>query len=314
MIIDNADGDDKEDLLKEYLPEGPRGSVLITSRDFRLIAQKGGIELTVLDEDSAVNLLMIMSRFNGDKLDEEERNEEHGAGRDIVNRIGCLPLGITHAANIILSDSCTFSEFFEAYSNRELIQDCEEVRLINQANGGTYRYSLRTVWNMNFDRLDPDAQSLINLLSYLDPDRIRLRHLSEGVDKAKDPSLRFMDNAYKRNKLKTQLLRSSLATQSEKHKELRMHRLVQASCHLRMDIAECRQSFHNAIKIVRNCWPIPPRAAIYDPALWDAQQALLPHVQSLCAQYVASCKEGKPLIPHDTVNWDFAVILYEAGW
>ncbi|KAI1391821.1 uncharacterized protein F4822DRAFT_106017 [Hypoxylon trugodes] len=314
MIIDNADGEDKEALFKEYLPEGDRGAVLITTRDLRLIAQKGGIELKVLDKESAVNLLIAMSRFNGDKLDDDERIEELDAAVNIVRRIDYLPLAIMHAANLIISDSCTFSEFSEAYNNRELIQDCEEVRLINQSNGSTYRYSLRTVWNMNFDRLEAGPRSLIKMLSYMDPDRVQLRHLTEGVEKAKDPVLDFMDSAYKRNKLKTHLLRSSLVTQSEKHKELRMHRLVQASCHLRMDLAERRQSFQNAITIIKYCWPVPPRSAIYDPSLWDAQQALLPHVQSLCAHYVASCKEGNPLIPQEAANWDFAAILYEAGW
>lgn len=314
MVIDNADGEDKETLLKEYFPEGDHGSVLITTRDFRLIAQKGGIELTVLDEESAVNLLTIMSRFDGDKLDDVERSEELGAALSIVKRIDCLPLAIMHAANLILSDSCTFSEFFEAYNNRELIQDCEEVHLVNHSNGATYRYSLRTVWNMNFDRLETGPQGLIKMLSYMDPDRIQLRHLNEGVEKAKDPALNFMDNAYKRNKLKTHLLLSSLVTQSVKHKELRMHRLVQASCHLRMGLAERRQSFLNALTVVKHCWPVPQRSAIYDPTLWDIQQALLPHVQSLCAHYVASCTEGSPLIPHETVNWDFAALLYEAGW
>lgn len=314
MVIDNADGDDKEELFKVYFPEGPRGSVLITTRDFRLIAQKGGIELTILDEESAVSLLTSMSRFNGGKLDDAERKEELEAALSIVRRIDCLPLAIMHTANLVLSDSCTFSEFLEAYSNRELIQDCEEVRLVNQSSGAAYRYSLRTVWNMSFDRLDSGAQSLIKMLSYMDPDRVQLRHLADGVEKSKDPALDFMSTAYKRNKLKIQLLRSSLVTQSEKHKELRMHRLVQASCHLRMDLSERRQSFSNALTIVKHCWPVPPRTAIYDPALWDTQQALLPHVQSLCAHYVISCKEGNPLISHETVNWDFPMILYEAGW
>ncbi|KAK3311103.1 uncharacterized protein B0T15DRAFT_61396 [Chaetomium strumarium] len=299
---------------RDRMAEGPRGSVLTTPRDFRLIAQKGGIELSVLDEESAVTLLTSMSRFNGDKLDDDERKEELDAALSIVRRIDCLPLAIMHSANLVLSDSCTFSEFLEAYSNRELIQDCEEVRLVNQSSGAAYRYSLRTVWNMSFDRLDSGAQSLIRMLSYMDPDRVQLRHLADGVGKAKDPALGFMDIAYKRNKLKVQLLRSSLVTQSKKHKELRVHRLVQASCHLRMDLEERRQSFKNALTIVKHCWPVPPRTAIYDPALWDAQQALLPHVQSLCAHYVVSCKEGNPLIPPETVNWDFPMILYEAGW
>ena len=81
-----------------------------------------------------------------------------------------------------------------------------------------------------------------------------------------------------------------------------------------MNLAERRRSFENALTIVKHYWPVPPRVAIYDPELWGDQQALLPHVQSLCAHYLASCKEGKPLIPHETADWDFASMLHEAGW
>ena len=312
MIFDNADGDDREDLLREFWPKAGRGSILITSRDQKLVNQFGGVELTVLEEDSAVDLLMNLTKLNRARLPQESVTEELDAAKKIVQRIDFLPLGINQAANLIVNDSCSLTEFFEAYNNRELIQDSEEVRLVR--SGSTYQYSLRTVWSMNFETLTEEQQDFIKIISFLDPDRIQMRLFSEGVSKSQDPNLSFIDTAYKRNKCKVGLLRSSLVSQSEKFHELRMHRLVQASCHLRMDLAQRQRNFKCAITLVKNCFPVPPRIAVHNPALWEDQQAFLPHVQTICSHYVTSCQQGQPLIPHEVVDWEFASILYEAGW
>lgn len=312
MVIDNADGEDKNVLLTEFWPYADRGSILITSRDTSLTKQFDGIELTVLDEESAVNLLLKWTRFDQSNFLEEEALDELAGAKGIVRRIDYLPLGIYQASRLILNDSVSFADFLEAYGNRELIEDSEEVRLVNQ--GSTYKYSLRTVWNMNFDRLSAEPQSLIKLMSFLDPDRIQIRLLLEGADKANDPELAFINTPYKRNKCKTALLKSGLVSQSEAHRELRMHRLVQASCHLRMSPLERQRSFKNAITLLKHCWPVPPRIAVHNPSLWEEQKALLPHVQALCTHYTASIQRDEPLIPHDTVDWEFASVLYEAGW
>lgn len=312
MIFDNADGDEKENLLKEYWPKAKRGSVFVTTRDFRLIGQLGGIELTVLDQENAVSLLLNLTKFKSSKIPDDQVEEEITAATKLVKRIDYLPLGISQAANLILNDSCLYSDFLDAYNNRELIEDSEEVRLIN--HGSMYQYSLRTVWNMNFDRLADEPQRLLELMSFLDPDRIQMRLLTDGPLEARDPELAFVGTPYKRNKCRVALRQSSLVTQSDKLRELRMHRLVQASCHLRMRLDERRKSFKNALTLVKNCWPIPQRTAIYDPSMWEDQQALLPHVQALCAHYVTSCQQGEPLIPQDETDWDFASVLYEAGW
>ena len=73
---------------------------------------------------------------------------------------------------------------------------------------------------MNFDRLAEDPQGLIKVMSFLDPDRVQLSLLANGVSNANDSALSFIGTAYKRNKCKVALLQSSLVTQSEKHKEL----------------------------------------------------------------------------------------------
>lgn len=312
MVFDNADGDDKQDLFKDFWPKCDRGNVLITSRDQTLIGQFGGVELTVLDEENATNLLFNLTHFSRNRFAGVPQDREIEAAKKIVKRIDYLPLGISQAASLVANDGCSLSEFLEAYDNKQLIEDSEDIRLTH--GDSTYKYSLRTVWNMNFDRLSEDAQDLIKVLSFLDPDRIQLRLLNDGASKSQDDSLSFIGTPYKRNKCKVALLQSSLVSQSSDMHELRMHRLVQASCYLRMDLETAQQGFKNAITLLKHTWPVPPRIAVHNPTLWHDQQAYLPHVQALCSNYVASWERGEPLIPNDVADWEFASVLYEAGW
>lgn len=304
---------DKDDLLKDFWPETDRGSVLITSRDKTLINQFNGIELRALDKRSAVNLLMNLTKFNRARLSREGVDVETSAAEKIVHQIGYLPLGIRQAANLIVNESSSLTDFLEAYNNRELIEDAQSVKPIKNPLS-TYQYSLGTVWNMNFERLSADQQSLLNIMAFLDPDRIHVDLLEKGASKSSHPGLKFISTTRKLYKGKVALIRSSLVSQNEELRELEMHRLVQASCHLRMNEMDRGHHFSMAVSLVKHCWPVPPQTAVHNPSLWKEQQAFLPHVQSLCQYYVDSCKDELSLIPLKEVNWDFPAILYEAGW
>lgn len=317
MIFDNADGENVAELLRDFWPAAQQGSVLITSRDHTLVNQFPGMILTELEEESAVHLLFELTSLNRARMPTDVVEEERNAAKTIVKRVGFLPLGIFQAAMLIVHDSCCMVEFLEAYSLRELIADSDNVQLVN--NSTAYQYSLTTVWNINHDRLSDQARQLINLLSFLDPDRIQMQVLREGTMKAAANTethqlFNSIDTAYKLNKGRSMLLKSGLVSQSEDKHELRMHRLVQASCQLRMTVDERRRNFQAAIVLIVAMWPVPNREAIHDPSLWDVQRSLLPHVQKLCAEYNESQAKGISLLPTDKADWKFASLLFEAGW
>lgn len=271
-----------------------------------------GMELTELNEADAMDLLLNLTSTKRTRMLDESVREEREAAKKIVEKIGYLPLGISQAASIVLNDNYSLVQFLEAYDARDIIEDCEDVRL--SRGGNTYKYSLSTVWNMNFDSLIEDQQSLIKTMAFLDPDRVQMAMLKEGAAKAKHPGLRFMDTTRKFWKCHSGLCRSNLVSQSIDGKELRMHRLVQASCQLRMSPAERRINFAKGVALIKAVWPVPERMAVHNPSLWEEQRALLPHVQKLCEFYNNFCERGDPLIAKEDVNWDFASILYEAGW
>ncbi|CAH0035416.1 unnamed protein product [Clonostachys rhizophaga] len=312
LIFDNADTDDKIQLLDEFWPCKSQGSILITSRDHTLVKTFTGMELVEMTKPSAVDLLLRLVQFDKNALDDADVIEEEIAAEKIVKRLGFLPLGISQAATLIINDSCSLASFLEDYTLRELVEDSATIQLESPRNG--YKYTLRTVWNMNFESLTKDQQSLMKLMSFLDPDRIQLRVLKDGLLKPQVSDFDFISSPHKLSKCRAGLLRSTLVSQSRNGRELRMHRLVQAYCQLRMDIEESRANFRSAINLIKAIWPVPNREMVHNPAFWKEQRELLPHVQKLCEFYVKSCENGQPLISHTELNWDFASVLYEAGW
>lgn len=299
MIFDNADSIDKEDLFEEFWPDGHYGSVLITSRDTALQKSVGGEVLAGLTTDSAVELLTKLTKSDWQEESESEGHSGHeeDAAYGIVARVGCLPLGIIQASQVIVNDECLLTDFLEAYNDRELIESANLVKLVKRP-GEKYSLNLSTVWNMSFDTLGAEQQQLLNVLSCLDPDRIQLQLLSEGAARAVDQgmaSLAFMDSVRKLNKCKGPIVRSSLVTQNEKLRELLMHRLVQRSCHLRMSPDVRQATFNMAYWIVKCMWPVPPRENRHSVHLWPTQQAYFAHVQSLSKLYSDSQTEEYPL-------------------
>lgn len=314
IVFDNADGDDKGQLLREFCPEAGRyGSVLITTRDVTLLSQSlySGTELGELTEEEAISLLLKLTSHHRSRGRACSGYSEREDARSIARKLGYLPLGIVQAASLVIHESCSLSEFMDAYNHRDIVKDFEDMKL--QPSSGSYTYTLSTVWNMNFDKLKEDERDLINLMSYLDPDRIQMSLLKEGASTG-NADFSFIATPRKLLRCRAELLRSSLISQSKTGEEVRMHRLMQASCQLRMSADEQRLHFSRAVQLLIAAWPIPERFSIHNPALWAKQRALLPHVQSICEAYQWSCDEGEPFIDDNTVNWDFAKLLYEAGW
>lgn len=313
MVFDNLD-EKADELLDEFRPKTDKGSILVTSRDNSLTSRFIGSQLDEMKEDDAIEMVLNLTKINRSRMPPQEIEHEVQAARSLVKRLGYLPFGIGQAAALINDECCSLVDFLEAYTLREVVEDTANLSFTQGMS--SYKYTLKTVWDMNFEKLSPDSKSLMKLLSFLDPDRIQMRFLREGCVDC--PGLDFLHarTSYKLNKCRADLLRGALVSQGteETSTDLRMHRLVQVACQMRMDLAESRSVFAAAVSLIKKVWPVSERSAIHNPSLWETQTALLPHVQKLCEFYVMSCEKGVPLIPPDEPNWCFASVLYEAGW
>jgi hypothetical protein len=268
----------------------------------------GGEVLPVLSEDSAVQLLRELTittpGHNG-----EENAKEHAAAVDIVARVGYLPFAICQVASLIVNECGLVTDFLDAYNDRELIEESSVIRLRQDA----YPYTFSTVWDMSFARLDAEQQTFLNMISFLDPDRIQVSTIVDGVTKAFQAGHQefgYLVPKKKFDKCKGGVVRSSIISQNDRLGELRMHRLVQQSCHIRMEPGVHQQAFDSAHLLISTLWPVPERANRHRTDLWASQQTLLPHVQMLAQLYSDSL--GLPRLLF--ADKSFAELLYNASW
>ena len=228
-------------LLDDFWPAGNRGSILVTTRDKAALGQfTAGIrEVQKLEEKDAVDLLMKLSRQPPGPL-------EHENAAKICARVDYLPLAIGAAAFIIHSDSLSFAEYLSGYSNRDLIVESKPL------GGPTtqYAHSLASVWNMNFTRLDKETRFLLDTLAFLDPDKIQEDLVAEGASKCGDPHLKFLGSAKKFLHYRGKLCHSILVHRNPRLKQIWIQRLVQESCHIRMDKTTRQVAFDAAFHIV----------------------------------------------------------------
>ncbi|KAH8203220.1 hypothetical protein TruAng_002625 [Truncatella angustata] len=244
-----------------------------------------------------------------DKLQHEQRE----AARQIVYRLGCLPLGIYQAANLIVNDSCLLTDFLSAYDYRDLVSFPESTRIFRNPNEEPYRHTLLNVWSMNFESLSQNSQKLVNVFSFLNPDNIELELLASGAEKASragESGWSIIDSTRKLTQQKAGILHSSLMDQNSATKTLSMHRLVQAACQHRMEPENRQKAFEMALSFLHHMWPVAPRNNRHRPDLWPSQARLLPHVLSLCRFYADSQEDTVQL----SGTIEFAELLYNASW
>jgi hypothetical protein len=271
LIIDGADN---EPFLKHYLPTGAYGSILITSRNASLVPKYGGAVLGILDEDSAIELLLKSFGREG----WHDQTTVRPAAQKIARRLGYFPMALVEAAHYISSNGRnSLADFVEEYDQNELALAIAQPGLYNHSMEAPFRLS--TVWNMSFESLDKDQQDLLNMISFFDPVGIPLDLIREGAAKAFEcgnKSFAFVSSARKFHKCRIGLTRSSLVMQNEHLGQLWLHRLVQENCQARMSIEERRLTWNRCLAVIDTMWPAADRNDRHKIALWPEQTKYLP--------------------------------------
>jgi hypothetical protein len=123
MVLDNADdlslfgGPRSQDTtegvhdLSFYIPRGPVGTVLWTSRNRRIVGSLVGIRrgVNVVQMTGAEAVTLFKKTFVD--LQINERHEEHRIMADLLVELGWLPLAITQAAAYIHQTETSLGEY-----------------------------------------------------------------------------------------------------------------------------------------------------------------------------------------------------------
>ena len=160
IIFDNVDD---PDIMYDFWPLTGVGSIIITSRNplsmDSVYALTVDISLAPFDLDEAAPFLQTLSQreFQSNSLE---------TCRKIVELLGRLPLAITQMGGIIRRRHLSLEDFLIYYAN-----DAKKLHeMYVPGQNPTYNQTVSSV-SMP-DALSREATALLQILSFLDPDRI----------------------------------------------------------------------------------------------------------------------------------------------
>jgi tetratricopeptide (TPR) repeat protein len=209
LIFDNAR---RPEDLRDYLPPGGAGHVLVTSRNPAWRGVANPLTVQVMERSESVAFLL-----------KRTGQTDKAAADALAEALGDLPLALAQAGAYIETNRTTFAEYLELFQSRrtELWED-ERPPL-------DYPHTVATTWSLAMEQIGQDAPAgadLLNLCAFLAPDDIPLTLLSEGGEHLPQPLSATVTDSLAMNKAVAALLQYSLIERTED--ALSVHRMVQA--------------------------------------------------------------------------------------
>lgn len=282
LIFDNADD---PSLVSHFLPQGGNGSILLTTRANALAPLAESIEVEVMGLMEGTQFLLRRTQREG-RASDEEINE----AANVVVALDHLPLALDQAGAYIEETQCSFEEYLSLYRTHRQALLAQRGTL-----SADYPHSVTTTWLLSFQKVqqvNPAAAELLELSSFLAPDRIPEELLRDGaaywpasLQQAVADPLRFQQ-------MIADLLKFSLVKRLVEDRALSIHRLVQA---VQMDTMGLERQRQWAERVVRAVNEVFPRNA-KDTATWPQ-----------CLRYLDQVRACNTLI------WQQGLALIEAA-
>jgi tetratricopeptide (TPR) repeat protein/cellulose biosynthesis protein BcsQ len=271
LIFDNAA--DPED-LKNYLPRGGGGHILITSRyaSWRGVARP--LDVRVLSRPESVAFLLKGSG-----------REETAAAAELAQELGDLPLALEQARAYIEECGCSIGHYLDLFRTRY------KEMLRRGKSSQEYPDTVATTWELSFQKVkaaSPSAADLLNLCAYLAPDDIPKKLLVEGAKHLPKSLAAAVQDPVACNDALAVLRRYSLMEVS--NDALAVHRLVQAVVRDRLNKKEKKQWAGAAVEMVNEVFP---RDIVAKVETWPWCARLLPHGQ-VSAAHAQELKAALP--------------------
>jgi tetratricopeptide (TPR) repeat protein len=251
LVFDNADNPND---IRDYLPQGGRGHMIITSRD----STDWGSTATALEVKKFDRVESI------EFLHKRTKQEDEDAADAMAEELGGLPLALEQAGAYILAKVIRLGDYLELFRTRrkELWKD--------EKTPANYRDKVDTTWNLAMDQVKeeaPEGADLLNLCAFLAPDDVP-RSLF-GIEYAHLPE--SLADQLAVNRAVDGLRRYSLIDANPE--SLLVHRLVQAVTRDRLSDNERKGWAKAAVKLMNGAFPFQSN----DIRTWPECSLLLPH-------------------------------------
>jgi tetratricopeptide (TPR) repeat protein len=254
LIFDNAED---VDLIKDFLPAGRRGHVLITSR---LNPWPDCTSVGVKPFRRSESMRLLRHGSNGSRGDDAGYSE-------LANQLGDLPLALEQAVAYLQETGISPSDYVALLRSR-----AEE--LVSRGMAASYEETVATTWSVSLRRAEqeePSTRQLLSLFAFLSPDGIPRDLLPSAQQVLPDSLTQVVSNTMAYNDAVGALVRYSLLTTTPE--ELTVHRLVQVVVRSALSSRDRRRWASSAVRLVQSKFPVEAT----DPETWPTCTTLLPH-------------------------------------
>ncbi|KAK6361769.1 hypothetical protein TWF730_005483 [Orbilia blumenaviensis] len=264
MIFDNAD--DLTFGIDKYFPTHGSGAVLVTSRRPEFSHCAGQLDLDGLDRESSINLLLHLTELRD--ITEDERKH----ATVVVQKLGYMPLAISHAGCFIRTMNISVDEYLKYYEKAFKEAQSQVPRL-----GWGYRNDTAvTTWEVSFlaiQKQDKEAASLLLTCSYLNPNEIFERLWEDDQSDVK---------AILEKKKKFSLLASYSLISRGQRGAFSIHPVVHEWARERVEDSERYEYIRGALYILKK--PIRQKQLGQSKGGWDAgeERRIMAHAMVLC--------------------------------
>ena len=254
LIFDNAA--DSSD-LRDYLPQGGEGHILITSRNQNWRGTARPLSLSVLSRTEAV--AFILKRTG---------QSEDSYASLLAEALGDLPLALEQAGAFIEATGTSIHQYLELFTRNK-------TELLRRGKPSTdYPATVATTWEMAFGQIQRDSTGgadLLNLCAFLAPDEIPRRIFYEACHVLAGSLAQAARDRFVLDQAFEALRRYSLAEVSSE--SVSIHRLVQAVTQDRLPQDAKNVTAEAALKLVNETFP----AESDDVRTWPICKSLLSH-------------------------------------
>ncbi|QRV92201.1 kinesin light chain [Ceratobasidium sp. AG-Ba] len=163
MIIDNLD--DPSVRLKDIMPEGNHGSVIITTRiPGMAVLGRGGISECNVGNMEQNDGLELISKAAGIDVKASDKGEIDAA-IELLEGFGYLALAIVQAGAYIRCSRCTISWYRDMFAKHH--RGTLEKQIPALVRVDDYQKTVYTTWHMSYDLLGTQAQRLLHLMAFM---------------------------------------------------------------------------------------------------------------------------------------------------
>lgn len=276
LIFDNADD---LTLVRDILPTGYQGHILITTRAQAM----GGLARRIQVEEMSLEIgaLFLLRRAGiipSDASLLEASEHERQLASNLVRELGGLPLALDQAGAYLEEAPCSLENYIRLYRN-------ERIALLGRRGGLAVDHpaSVATTWSLSFEevqRASPAAADLLRCCAFLDPDAIPEEVFLTGAGELGPVLAPLASNPLMLDQVMGILWRYSLVRRNLENQVLSLHRLVQVFLQATMDHQTHLLWAERVVCAVAHTFPTKIEVGI-----WTLCQRLLPQAL-ICAELI----------------------------